>query len=69
MARRAVSTDVRCKVDVEVTALTKAGRRITRIAGGDPNKLPKRVLVANTSGRQSPVDARAFDNSARARAV
>jgi hypothetical protein len=69
MARRAVSTDVRCKVDMEVIALTKAGRTITRIAGVDPNKLPTRVLVANTSGRQSAVDSRAFDKSARARAV
>jgi hypothetical protein len=69
MASRAVSNDVRCKVDVAVTALTKAGRTITRIAGVDPNKLPKRVLVANMSGHQSPVDSRAFDKSARARAV
>jgi hypothetical protein len=33
------------KVDVEVTAMTKAGRKVTRVAGVDPNKLPKRVLV------------------------
>ena len=33
------------KVDVEVTALTKSGRKITRVANVDPNKLPKRVLV------------------------
>ncbi len=33
------------RVDVEVTALTKAGRKITRIANVDPNKLPRRVLV------------------------
>jgi hypothetical protein len=37
------------KVDVEVTAMTKAGRKITRVAGVDPNKLPKRVLVVKTS--------------------
>jgi ASPIC and UnbV len=33
------------KVDVEVTAMTKSGRRITRVANVDPNKLPKRVLT------------------------
>jgi hypothetical protein len=33
------------KVDVEVTALTRSGRKITRIANLDPNKLPRRVLV------------------------
>jgi hypothetical protein len=33
------------RVDVEVTALTKAGRKITRVANVDPNKLPRRVLV------------------------
>jgi hypothetical protein len=33
------------KVDVEVTTMTKAGRKVTRVAGVDPNKLPKRVLV------------------------
>ena len=33
------------KVDVEVTAMTKAGRKITRVANVDPNKLPRRVLV------------------------
>ena len=32
-------------VDVEVTAMTKNGRRITRVAGVDPNALPRRVLV------------------------
>lgn len=33
------------RVDVEVTAMTKAGRKITRIANVDPNKLPRRTLV------------------------
>jgi hypothetical protein len=33
------------RVDVEVTALTKAGRKIARVANVDPNKLPRRVLV------------------------
>jgi len=33
------------KVDVEVTAMTKSGRKVTRVANVDPNKLPKRVLV------------------------
>ena len=33
------------KVDVEVTTMTKAGRKIMRVAGVDPDKLPKRVLV------------------------
>jgi len=37
------------KVDVEVTAMTKNGRRITRVANVDPNKLPKRVLVVKAS--------------------
>ncbi len=40
------------KVDVEVTAMTKAGRKVTRVANVDPNKLPKRTLVvkvANTT--------------------
>jgi hypothetical protein len=32
-------------VDVEVTAMTRSGRKITRVAKVDPNKLPKRVLV------------------------
>jgi penicillin G amidase len=32
-------------VDVEVTTMSKTGRRITRVAGVDPNKLPRRVLV------------------------
>ena len=32
-------------VDVEVTSMTKAGRKVTRVAGVDPNKLPKRVLT------------------------
>ena len=33
------------RVDVEVTALTKSGRKVTRVANVDPNKLPRRVLV------------------------
>jgi hypothetical protein len=33
------------KVDVEVTAMTKNGRKITRVANVDPNGLPRRVLV------------------------
>jgi len=33
------------RVDVEVTALTKAGRRVTRVANVDPNQLPRRVLL------------------------
>ena len=33
------------RVDVEVTAMTRAGRTITRVANVDPNKLPKRILV------------------------
>jgi len=37
------------KVDVEVTAMTKAGRKVTRVANVDPNKLPKRVLVVKAS--------------------
>jgi hypothetical protein len=36
------------KVDVEVTAMSKAGRKVTRVAGVDPNKLPNRVLVVKT---------------------
>src|SRR5262245_61981378 len=34
------------KVDVEVTTMTKSGRKVTRFGNVDPNKLPKRVLVA-----------------------
>jgi len=33
------------KVDVEVASMTKAGRKVTRVAGVDPNKLPKRILT------------------------
>jgi hypothetical protein len=33
------------RVDVEVTALTKTGRRITGIGNVDPNKLNRRVLL------------------------
>jgi penicillin G amidase len=37
------------KVDVEVTAMTKSGRKVTRAANVDPNTLPKRVLVVKVS--------------------
>jgi hypothetical protein len=37
------------KVDVEVTAMTKGGRKVTRVANVDPNKLPRRVLVVKAS--------------------
>ncbi|MGH9140819.1 MAG: CRTAC1 family protein, partial [Vicinamibacterales bacterium] len=37
------------KVDVEVTTMTKGGRKVTRVAGVDPNKLPKRVLVVKVA--------------------
>ncbi len=37
------------KVDVEVTTMTKSGRKVTRVAGVDPNKLPKRVLVVKVA--------------------
>ena len=33
------------RVDVEVTTMTKDGRRITRVANVDPNKLSRRMLV------------------------
>jgi penicillin G amidase len=33
------------KVDVEVTAMSARGRKVTRVAGVDPARLPKRVLV------------------------
>jgi hypothetical protein len=33
------------RVDVEITAMTKVGRKVTRVANVDPNKLPRRVLV------------------------
>jgi len=29
--------------------MTKAGRKVTRVANVDPNKLPKRVLVVKAS--------------------
>jgi hypothetical protein len=32
-------------VDVEVTSLTKSGRKITRVPNVDPNKLTRRILV------------------------
>ncbi|MGH9467795.1 MAG: ASPIC/UnbV domain-containing protein, partial [Terriglobales bacterium] len=31
-------------VDVEVTSMSAAGRKITRLGGVDPNALPRRVL-------------------------
>jgi hypothetical protein len=33
------------KVDVEVTSMTKSGRKVTRLGNVDPDKLPKRMLV------------------------
>ena len=33
------------QVDVEVTALTKAGRKVTRVAKVTPSKVPGRILV------------------------
>jgi hypothetical protein len=33
------------RVDVEVTAMTKGGRQITRVANVDPNKLSRHMLV------------------------
>jgi hypothetical protein len=33
------------RVDVEVTALTKAGRHVTRVANVTPDKVPGRILV------------------------
>jgi len=38
-------------VDVEVTALTKAGRKITRVANVNPNKLARRTLVVRVADR------------------
>ena len=35
-------------VDVEVTTMTKAGRTVTRVAGVDPNALPRRILTVKT---------------------
>jgi hypothetical protein len=35
-------------VDVEVTVMTKRGRRVTRVRHVDPNALPRRVLVVRT---------------------
>jgi len=35
-------------VDVEVTTMTRSGRKITRVANVDPNPLPRRVLVVKT---------------------
>ena len=36
------------QVDVEVTTMTKAGRKVTRVAGVDPNALPRRILTVKT---------------------
>jgi len=36
-------------VDVEVTSMSNSGRRITRMAGVDPNQLPRRVLTVKVS--------------------
>ena len=33
------------RIDVEVTSLTRAGRKITSVPKVDPDKLPRRVLV------------------------
>jgi penicillin G amidase len=41
------------KVDVEVTAMTKAGRKISRVAEVDPNSLPNRILVVNVRASES----------------
>jgi hypothetical protein len=51
------------KVDVEVTAMTRSGRKITRVANVDPNKLPRRVLVVKVSAIASglPVPDASFD--------
>jgi len=37
------------EVDVEVTAMTTAGRKVTRVAKVDPNKGPKRILVVKVN--------------------
>jgi hypothetical protein len=37
------------KVDVEVTAMTKRGRTITRVTNVNPDTLPRRVLVVRTA--------------------
>jgi len=44
------------RIDVEVTTLTSAGRKITRIAQVDPDKLPRRVLVVriDADGNRKP---------------
>jgi hypothetical protein len=36
------------KVDVEVTRMTRDGRKVTRVANVNPDALPKRVLVVKT---------------------
>ena len=35
-------------VDVEVTTMTKGGRKVMRVAGVDPNALPRRILTVKT---------------------
>ena len=37
------------QVDVEVTALTKAGRKVTRVANVAPDKVPGRILVVKVA--------------------
>ena len=36
-------------VDVEVTTMTRSGRKIARVPGVDPNRLPRRVLTVKVS--------------------
>jgi hypothetical protein len=38
------------RVDVEVTAMTSAGRKLTRVQNVTPSKLPKHVLVVKVNG-------------------
>jgi ASPIC and UnbV len=38
------------KVDIEVTTLTKQGRKITRVADVDPRALTGKALTIKTSG-------------------
>jgi hypothetical protein len=49
-----IGLPVEGKVDVEVTAMMKAGRKITRVAKVDPNKLPKRILVVKVGPTAEP---------------
>jgi hypothetical protein len=37
-------------VDVEVTAMTQAGRKITRLPNVNPSQLPRRILTVKVSG-------------------